>query len=99
MSELTNTRSGSRALRRLLLTSVSLLPFAILAASNAVATDSSADRPTVWIELGGQLQSIGAQGDSFDPAFLAANSDSVVFHPISPLQAEKAPKFAIGGEG
>jgi iron complex outermembrane receptor protein len=101
MSELINAKNNRGDFRRRLLVSASTLALigSLAAVSDAIAADSSVDRPIVWIELGGQLQNISTQGDAFDPAFLAANSNSVIFHPVSPLQAEKAPKFAVGGEG
>ena len=90
MSELMNARNCNRDFRRRLLATVSA--FALLATiygpNEADATDQEADRPTVWIELGGQLEHIDGQGEPFAPAFLGANPNSVVFHPVTPLQAQ-----------
>ena len=63
MSELMNARNCNRDFRRRLLATVSA--FALLATiygpNEADATDQEADRPTVWIELGGQLEHIDGQ--------------------------------------
>jgi iron complex outermembrane receptor protein len=101
MSELMNARNCNRDFRRRLLATVSA--FALLATiygpNEADATDQEADRPTVWIELGGQLEHIDGQGEPFAPAFLGANPNSVVFHPVTPLQAQNPPPFGFGEEG
>ena len=78
---------------------MSTLALLALAISSSKAVDGDGDHPTVWIELGGQLQKVGGEGDAFAPAFIAVNSSSVVFNPISPLDAERAPKFAVGAQG
>ncbi len=51
MSELINTQSR-RNIRWHLLTTVSALSLTVVASGNAYASD----KPTVWIELGGQLR-------------------------------------------
>jgi iron complex outermembrane recepter protein len=92
MSELINTSADRAIFRRQLLATVSAL--ALLAAVNvhdAKADDRDADRPTVWIELGGQMENISGQGEIFAPPFLAANPASTVLQKESPLQAQKPP--------
>ena len=71
MSELSSTRNDSQKFRWQLLATVSAV--ALLASftmRDAKAADQDADRPTVWIELGGQLERVGGQGNSFAPGFL-----------------------------
>jgi iron complex outermembrane receptor protein len=101
MSELIVQRSGRRSFQRHLLTTVSAL--AVLAsacrAQIAFASDQDEDRPTVWIELGGQLEHFSGQGQPFQPPFVAANPTSPVFTPISPVQAQRPPGFDNGAQG
>ena len=58
MSELMNARSDSRDFRWQLLTTVSALALltSVYGSNRSEAADQDADRPTVWIELGGQLE-------------------------------------------
>jgi len=94
MSELANTRNGARNLRwNLLATASSIALVGMFGANDAGAADQDTERPTVWIELGGQLEHPIGQDMDFAPAFLANNADAPVFKPISPLQAQKAPYF------
>ncbi len=100
MSELMNARSGKRDFRWQLLTTVSAL--ALLAAvgmGDAKAADEEPDRPTVWIELGGQAENITGQGERFAPAFLAAYPNSTVLGPVTPIQAQKPSQLGFGEEG
>jgi len=100
MSELMNTQNTERGFRWHLLTTVSAL--ALLASVNvrdAKAADDDADRPTVWIELGGQMEHAEGQGDPFTPGFLTKYSTSSVLHNITPVQAQNPPPFSFGEEG
>ena len=100
MSELIDARASSRDLRWTLLTTVSTLALLGFVCGNAKASESDADRPTVWIELGGQLEHVTGDGEPFAPTFLAANANAPVIMSASPLQAQKAPFFfEHGGEG
>jgi len=101
MSELTNN-SDCNAMRRLLLSSVSAttLLASAYAAGVAHAASGDQDRPTVWIELGGQAESLTGEGDAFVPAFLAANPNaSILWEGKSPIDAQKSPLFHFGEEG
>jgi iron complex outermembrane receptor protein len=100
MSELMNVQANRDDFRRRLLTGVSMLALLALAIqpSKVEAADSDADRPTVWIELGGQLESMQGTGQAYAPAFIAAYKTSPVFQPASPSEADKPPRVAIGGE-
>jgi iron complex outermembrane recepter protein len=91
----------SAAIRWQLLSTVSA--FALLASaytsSGAHAAGNDADRPLIWIDLGGQAENVSGQGQVFAPPFLAANSDSPVLGPVTPLQAQKPAKFSFGEDG
>lgn len=101
MNELIN-KSDCRAIRRQLLSSVSALTLLASAyvAGDAKAAGSDGDRPQVWIELGGQAETVIGQGDAFAPAFLAANPNaSILWEGKSPIEAQKSPLFHFGEEG
>ncbi len=101
MSELMNVRSNGRGLRWQLLSTVSAVALlaAVYGPSDSRAADQDADRPTVWIELGGQMEHINGQGDAFVPGFLAANPNSSVLQPVTPVQAQRPGPFSFAEEG
>ena len=101
MSELANIAVERNGCRRQLLTTVSALALlgSVYAAGKAEAADDNSERPTVWIELGGQMERISGQGESFAPAFLSTYSTSSVLQNPTPLQAQKPPAFNFGEEG
>jgi hypothetical protein len=89
MSELINTKAVQIDNRWRLLTTVSAL--ALLTASysgDAKAEDN--DRPTVWVELGGQLERVSHAQDAFTAPFLEALQTPPP-RPFGPLQG-----FAAG---
>jgi hypothetical protein len=93
MSELMNNR---RNLRRQLLATASVLALAgfVVTTPGARASGDDADRPTIWIDLGGQLERIDRGGDLPDVPF-----DSSVQAPLrSPNAIDRAPPFSYGGE-
>jgi len=95
MSELITT--GPRAdIRVRLLATASALSLLAAAASQAKAEDS--DRPTVWIELGGQLERIGGSSEVFAPDFVLLH-ENAPYNAVSPLTAQRAPRYGFGGEG
>ncbi len=97
MSELMNDRRGGVNFRWQLLASVSAAVLVASAgASDAAYADNDADRPTVWIELGGQLEGMDSPQQAFSPPFLPSFSQ----HGIqSPLGIESAASHSIGTEG
>ncbi|HEY4125617.1 MAG TPA: hypothetical protein VGM36_13450 [Rhizomicrobium sp.] len=100
MSELMNMQGG-RHYRWQLLVGVS--NFVLLAslplADTATAHSDDADRPTVWIELGGQLQRVDGREDAFAPPFAQVSPQPGPFSPVSPIEAQRQGRYAIGGEG
>jgi hypothetical protein len=99
MSELIHS-NGRRDFRWQLLTSVSALALvgSICAIDGARADSDDSDRPTIWLELGGQLEHQTGQGDPYDPPGIANYPSSPAYKPISPLQVEKPPLFSNGAE-
>lgn len=96
MSELINKQH--RDFRRQLLIGVSALSLlvSVAAISEAVAEDSS--RPTVWVELGGQLERIEGTGEIFSAPFMTLEPTPLPYLKASPLDAQRAPRFAVGEE-
>jgi len=95
MSELNNTRAGND-IRLQLLGTVSALTLLVAVSTNAKAED--ADRPTVWIELGGQLARVDGGGQQFAPPFIMKTPRPAP-ETISPLSVGHAPRYSFGGEG
>ena len=97
MSELINSHGNRAAIRWKLLTSVSAL--ALTVSSVGIAHAEDADRPLVWIELGGQAENISGQGEVYAPGFLSAYStSSILQEKLTPLQAQRPPLFSTGEE-
>jgi hypothetical protein len=94
MSELVTTRRTD--IRLQLLATVSALSLLSVAASQAMAED--ADRPTVWVELGGQLESMPRAEERFSPAF-ALRQPRPDFETVSPLSLVHPPRHAAGLKG
>jgi hypothetical protein len=69
MSELMNAQRGRTGIRRQLLATVSIAALLILGSSAAQTRAEDADRPTVWIELGGQFEQVNPVGEGYSPPF------------------------------
>ncbi len=97
MSELINARLSRNDFRWYLLASVSVAALAAsVYAPDAAFAEEDTDRPTLWIELGGQFEQTRDEQAAFAPPFVA-NLPSSFF---SPLIAQKAPlQYSIGSEG
>ncbi len=97
MSELMNTQAyDGRIRRKLIATASGLVLLACMASHGAYAEDEG--RPTVWIELGGQLEHVSAAQDPFTPPFLL-KEPRPSFETVYPVGAESPPRHSIGGEG
>ncbi len=98
MSELINTKSRNANFRHQLLTNVSLLALmgAACAPTSALASSADEDRPTVWIELGGQLERVDTPQSVFAPAFVGLSPPNV----MSPMVSSQRPsRYSNGAEG
>jgi len=98
MHELMETGSTNR--RWQLLTTVSglVLLASLPLATNAAARNTDADRPTVWIEIGGELQRLSGAAEPFAPDFTRITPMPGPYSPVSPLQAQRSARYSIGGE-
>jgi iron complex outermembrane recepter protein len=93
MSELVNARETRMSFRWQLLATVSAM--ALLACSygagEARAADNDSDRPTVWIELGGQLSALQDSQETFSPPLMSVRPS--IFGPSQTY--EKPPRLSI----
>jgi len=97
MSELITTQNQTRETRWRLLSTVSSLALAITLAAPAHATDD-ADRPTVWIELGANLNRIQGGETPFLPPFLNTG-DPRPFETVPSAAIQRPSRYSFGGEG
>jgi len=97
MSELIQSQNTQSDMRRTLLATVSSLALAACTCLPAYAADD-ADRPTVWIELGGQLERVDSKQDAFLPPFLRVDPRPA-FEVVPSAVTQRPPRYAIGGEG
>ena len=101
MSESIDAKKAERSFRWHLLTSVSALALlASVTMHDAKAVDDDADRPTVWIELGGEMDHVTGEGNAYSPDFLTNySSSSILQQKLTPIEAQNPPPFSFGGEG
>jgi iron complex outermembrane receptor protein len=101
MNNSMNMPPNRREMRWKLLSTVSAIALmaSIYGTERANATGSDENRPTLWIELGGQAEAIAGQGEPFTAHFITANASSPAFDPLSPLSAQKPPQFSFGEDG
>jgi len=96
MSELINTQKHE-SFRRNLLTNVSMLTLlgTVCASPNALAA-SDEDRPTVWIELGGQLERLDTPQAIFSPPFFDIANPAVLG---AMIDSQRPARYDTGLEG
>jgi iron complex outermembrane recepter protein len=100
MSELIKKNDNRATIRWKLLTGVSALALTAYVSSAGVAKAEDADRPLVWVELGGQAEHVDGQGALFVPGFLAKYPNSaMLWKGTSPIQAQRPSYFSYGEEG
>ena len=96
MSELMNMRHSQADFRWHLLASASAAALTAFACMGDAFADNDSDHPTVWIELGGQLNDLSNSQESFAPPFVAGLSQYGI---KSPLLVEKPPRYGLDTEG
>jgi hypothetical protein len=93
MSELIVVRDTN--IRKNLLATVSALALVAYTAAIDTANAEDQDRPTVWVELGGQLERVDAGITRFSPPF----EPLVEALPVTPpVAVQKPPAYGIGSE-
>lgn len=97
MSELINATAAKKDFRWRLLTTVSAIAV-LTGAGFAEVHAQNADRPTVWIELGAGIDRIDRDHDLFIPDFIPKNEGATPFSPVSPIAAQRPPRYGLSGE-
>jgi hypothetical protein len=98
MSELMNQTSRGGNVRWQTLATVSTI--ALLTCASARAQSESDERPTVWIEIGGQLDHIDGGGDRLVAPFMLKSPTPGPFKSEgSPIAAQRPARYSYGGEG
>ncbi len=96
MSELARQMGSSPKIKHRLLATASAVALAGTAFLSQALAGEDADRPTVWIELGGQLERIDARQQMFAPPF----AGSFIADGYLPLAGvERTPRYGNGFEG
>ncbi len=93
MSELINKNGTRIAIRWKLLTTASAI--ALLGYTIGSAQAADADRPTIWIELDGQLSRLDDGVEPFAPPLMDARPS--IFAPSQKF--DRPPRYAIDGHG
>lgn len=95
MSELVQYSTGRSDLILHFLGTTSALALSVFLSVGAFA-DESADRPTVWIDLGGQLERLDSKQTILAPTFFDNTPPSA----LAPLiDSQRPSRYSIGGEG
>jgi hypothetical protein len=94
MSELLEERIAQKSLRWGMMASASAT--VLLMACGASASSNNSDRPTVWIELGANLNRVDGGNERFAPDFVS-QIDAHTFS--SPLDLQRSSRYANGYEG
>lgn len=95
MSELINANCQGPSLRGTLLASVCGLALFASIGLPLEAKAEDAGRPTIWIELGSQIERLGSGQEVLDPTFLP-QFDHLHLDPVLPIQ--RPARYAMGGE-
>ncbi len=94
MSELISLTQSNRTVRWHLLSTVSVVT--LVASVAASLSKDDVDRPTVWIELGGQLERVTTEQSILAPPFIGEASPDI----RAPMAgAQMWPRYSVGGEG
>jgi len=100
MSELKNISCTAKTGRIQLLATASTatLLAAVLCAGVAEAFDGDLGNPTVWIDLGGQLERVDGGQQPYAPPFTLISPTPAPYIPNSPLALQHPGRYSYGGE-
>jgi len=96
MSELKNRKTNQTDFRARLLASASALALIGFVCTRDADADESTDKPTVWVELGGQFERLESPQENLPLVFLPHSSKDIV-DVINDAQGQ--PAFSIGANG
>jgi hypothetical protein len=94
MNELLEKRIAQKNMRRSMMAGASATVLLMTCGASAAAGD--ADRPTVWVELGANLNRVDGGTERFAPDFIS-QIDAHTFS--SPIDLQREPRYANGLEG
>lgn len=95
MSELILQSNDCASIRWKLLVGTSAIALAVYLAAMPSAKADSEDRPTVWIEVGGQFNRLQENQEIFSPPFLTLTPSDFP----SPLSEERPPRYGFDESG
>jgi hypothetical protein len=98
MNELINPAAHAPQFRKNLMATSAVVSFLLTTAAQQVMAED-ADRPTVWIELGGQLERIDGKQQAFAPPFLFVDHNPNPIDSAGILDLQRPARYGFGGEG
>lgn len=99
MSELINTNTNRATIRKHFLTTASAAALMAYVAAAMPARAEDPDRPTVWIELGGQLEMLQGTSSPFVAPFMTLTPTPAPFNEAPPIESQQPKNTAWGLEG
>ena len=99
MSELIQKNDNRATIRWKLLTGVSALAVTAYVLSADIANAEDADRPTVWIELGGQMSMMDGLSSPFTAPFMSVTPKPAPYKGESFIDSQHAPRISVDYEG
>ena len=99
MSERINHHDNRATIRWKLLTTASALALSGYVSSINLARAEDSDRPTFWIELGGQMEMMQGLSSPFTAPFMFITPTPAVYKGSSFTGDQRPPRFAFGEEG
>src|SRR6185437_2929139 len=99
MSEVTNDNDCRATIRWNLLTSVSGLALMAYVSSVDMANADDANRPTIWVELGGQMESVQGTSSPFTAPFMNTAPNPDFYSPRFFITDQRPPRHSFGLEG
>jgi len=99
MSERIHTHDNRATIRWKLLTGASALALTAYVASAGAANADDSSRPTVWIELGGQMETTQGLFSPFTAPFMSLTPTPDVFKGVPFAGSQDAPRFSFGEDG
>jgi len=98
MSELIQKNDNRATIRWKLLTGASALALTAYVASAGMANADDADRPTVWIEFGGQMEQLQGMNAPFTAPFMSLTPTPDVYKGMSFTGSQDQARFSFGEE-
>lgn len=99
MSELIQQDDNRTTIRWKLLTGASAMALTAYVASAALAKAEDANRPLLWIELGGQMELMQGAASNFSAPFMSIPSPNHAYGSKSFGERQGPPRFAFGENG